>query len=42
MCQSTVNYVYGPEFLILFMISSEIIYSFENETYLLHCVVFIC
>lgn len=40
MCQTTVNYVHSHEFLILFMISFEIIYSFENKTYLLHCVVF--
>lgn len=40
MCQPTVNYVLGHAFLILFMISFEIIYSFENETYLLHYVAF--
>lgn len=38
-CQTIVNYVHGHEFLILCMISFEIIYSFENKTYLLHCVV---
>lgn len=36
MCQPTVNHVHSHEFFFLFMISFEIIYSFESETYIYH------
>lgn len=39
-CQTTVNYVCGHEFPILFMISFEITYSSENQTHLLHWIFF--
>ena len=37
---TTVHYVCGREFLILFMISFEITHSSENQTHLLHCIFF--